>query len=194
MSTTAQISTIAPHRFAYGYHRQTWWNWRIGIAFFCGEIGAGLFLVSLWTGHFLGLLVGYLIVVAGKNAAHLLYLGRPGRFWRAAMRPDRSWIARGIWATGVFAIFGAASLGIRAHVVSLPTFVMSAADVLAGCAALFIMFYDGLVMRASSGIRFWNSLLLPVLCFTYALLGGSTLELTLREFTKNPELRSLATV
>ena len=44
------------------------------------------------------------------------------------------------------------------------------------------MFYDGLVMRASSGIRFWHSFLLPVLCLTYALLGGTTLELTLREF------------
>jgi len=193
MSTIAQSSpAIAPHRFAFGYHRQTWWNWRIGAAFFCGEIGAGLFLVSLLTGHFVGLLVGYLIVVAGKNTAHLLYLGRPARFWRAAMRPDRSWIARGIWATAIFGIFGAASLAARAHSVSLPSSVTSVSDILAGCAALFIMFYDGLVMKASSGIRFWNSFFLPVLCLTYALLGGATLELTLREFAGQPTIGPLS--
>jgi len=93
--TTSSV-TVAPHRFAYGYYRQAWWNWLIGTAFFCGGLGAGVFLISLATGQRLGMIVGYLIVVLGKNGAHLLYLGRPERFWRAAMRPDRSWIARGI--------------------------------------------------------------------------------------------------
>ena len=80
MSTVAQSSSlIAPHRFAFGYHRQTWWNWRIGAAFFCGEIGAGLFLLALLTGHVTGLMAGFLIVIVGKNTAHLLYLGRPAR-------------------------------------------------------------------------------------------------------------------
>ena len=193
MSTLTQAAPlIAPHRFAFGYHRQTWWNWRIGAAFFFGEIGAGLFLLALITGHFAGLLVGFLIVIAGKNTAHLLYLGRPGRFWRAAMRPDRSWIARGIWATGIFAIAGAASLAARAQLVSIPAWLVTTADIVGGAAALFIMFYDGLVMKASSGIRFWHSFLLPVLCLTYALLGGTTLELTLREFGTVPASASLA--
>ena len=106
MSAQPSIA-IAPHRFAYGFYRQSWWNWLIGSAFFFGEIGAGLFLVSLLSDHFLGMVLGYLIVVVGKNTAHLLYLGRPARFWRAAMRPDRYWIARGIWATGIFGITGA---------------------------------------------------------------------------------------
>ena len=29
---------IAPHRFAVGYHRQTFWNWLIGTAFFLGGV------------------------------------------------------------------------------------------------------------------------------------------------------------
>ena len=82
MSAQSSIA-IAPHRFAYGYYRQSWWNWLIGTAFFFGEIGAGLFLVSLLTGHALGLLVGYLIVMVGKNTAHLMYLGRPAQIGRA---------------------------------------------------------------------------------------------------------------
>ncbi|HXE91695.1 MAG TPA: DmsC/YnfH family molybdoenzyme membrane anchor subunit [Terriglobales bacterium] len=184
MSAQSSIA-IAPHRFAYGYYRQSWWNWLIGTAFFFGEIGAGLFLVSLLTGPALGMLVGYLIVMAGKNTAHLMYLGRPARFWRAAMRPDRSWIARGIWATGIFGASGALLL--------LPQFfplpwqpqgaTASAVTWLAGLSALFIMFYDGFVMNSSRAIPFWNTGMLPLLCLTYAALGGTTLSLTLRELT-----------
>jgi formate-dependent nitrite reductase membrane component NrfD len=174
---------IAPHRFAYGFHRQVWWSWLIGTAFFCGEIGGGLFLVSLLTDNWLGMIIGYLIVTVGKNTAHILYLGRPARFWRAAMRPDRSWIARGIWATGIFIASG--------FVVLFPHFLepywefsaqtMQFASILAGASALFIMFYDGFVMNTSPSIPFWHTPLLPVLCLTYAGLGGTTLSLLLLE-------------
>jgi formate-dependent nitrite reductase membrane component NrfD len=182
-ASTLDSFAIAPHRFAYGYFRQTWWNWLIGTAFFFGEIGAGLFFVSILTGHWLGMAVGYLIVVVGKNAAHLLYLGRPERFWRAAMRPDRSWIARGIWATGVFAASGFLALFPRffAPYWEFGAQSLQVISVMAGASALFIMFYDGFVMKASRSIPFWHTHLLPVLCLTYAGLGGTTLSLTLRE-------------
>lgn len=182
MSATDPLPyAIAPHRFAVGFTRQTWWNWRIGAAFFFGEIGAGLFLVSLVTGQALGMAVGYLIVVVGKNTAHLLYLGRPSRFWRAALRPDRSWIARGIWATGLFAISGFTLLLPKFAGIELPIagWGQPLAPAVAAASALFIMFYDGLVMKASPAIPFWNSALLPVLCLTYATLGGATLSLML---------------
>ena len=45
--STVNGLSIAPHRFAYGFHPQVWWSWLIGTAFFCGEIGGGLFLVSM---------------------------------------------------------------------------------------------------------------------------------------------------
>lgn len=182
-ASTADPFVIAPHRFAYGFHRQAWWNWLIGAAFFFGEIGAGLFFVSLLLGYWAGMAIGYLIVVVGKNTAHLLYLGRPMRFWRAAMRPDRSWIARGIWATGVF--MGSGFLVLFPQFFG-PYWQMGAEargifSVLAGLSALFIMFYDGFVMKASRSIAFWHTTLLPVLCLSYAALGGTTLSITLRE-------------
>lgn len=174
---------IAPHRFAYGFHRQVWWSWLIGTAFFCGEIGGGLFLVSMLLDHWPGMIVGYLIVTVGKNTAHILYLGRPARFWRAAMRPDRSWIARGIWATGIFIASGFAVL--FPHFLE-PYWEFSAqtlqfASILAGASALFIMFYDGFVMNTSPSIPFWHTPLLPLLCLTYAGLGGTTLSLLFLE-------------
>jgi formate-dependent nitrite reductase membrane component NrfD len=181
--TLARAIPFAPHTFAFGFYRQTWWNWLIGTAFFFGEVGAGLFLISLWTGHWLGMAVGYLIVMGGKNTAHLLYLGRPGRFWRAALRPDRSWIARGTWATGVLGLTGFLLLFPQALEPYWQLGGQSETVVswLAGLSALFIMFYDGFVMNASRSIPFWSTPLLPVLCLSYAILGGTTMSITLRE-------------
>jgi sulfite dehydrogenase (quinone) subunit SoeC len=178
--TTTPI-TIAQHRFGFGYYRQVWWNWLICTAFFCGGIGASLFIFSLLTRYRAGMLLGYLIVVVGKNSAHLMYLGRPERFWRAAMRPDRSWIARGIWATGLFAVSGLVLL--LSEFVGpqlLPDGVNLAAGGVAIFSGLFIMFYDGFVMNHSAAIPFWNTRLLPLLILMYATLGGTTLSLTLR--------------
>ncbi len=172
---------IADNRFSSGFHRQEWWSWLIGTAFFCGEIGGGLFLVSLLVDNWVGMLLGYLIVNIGKNTAHLLYLGKPLRFWRAAMRPDRSWIARGIWATGVFMASGFFVLFPEAFapVWAPGEGAAKAIATVAGASALFIMFYDGFVMNASRGIAFWRTNLLPLMCLTYAALGGTTLTLLL---------------
>jgi len=178
--TTSSIA-VAPHRFAYGYYRQAWWNWLIGTAFFCGGLGAGLFLISLGTEQRLGMIVGYLVVVLGKNTAHLLYLGRPERFWRAAMRPDRSWIARGIWASGLFALSGGIFLlpALLGSGWQMTGGIGTAAKAIAIVSGLFIMFYDGFVMNHSAAIPFWNTQLLPLLILMYATLGGTTLTITL---------------
>jgi formate-dependent nitrite reductase membrane component NrfD len=126
------------------------------------------------------MILGYLVVVVGKNGAHLLYLGRPERFWRAAMRPDRSWIARGIWASGLFALSGGilllpAILGPEWQATATITTAAKAVVIVSG---LFIMFYDGFVMNHSAAIPFWNTQLLPLLIFMYATLGGATLTIT----------------
>jgi len=182
--TTPTIG-VANHRFAFGYYRQAFWNWLIGTAFFLGGLGAGLFTLSLLTDHTAGMVVGYLIVVVGKNTAHLLFLGRPERFWRAAMRPDRSWIARGIWAMGFFALSGLVLLLPRVFGSAWQTSetINTAGRAVAVLSALFIMFYDGFVMKASPGVAFWRSRLLPLLLLMYATLGGTTLSLTVRVLT-----------
>ena len=174
---------IAPHRFAAGYHRQTFWNWLIGTAFFFGGVGGGLFLASLLTGHVPGMIAGFLIVVVGKNTAHLLFLGRPERFLAAARRPDRSWIARGIWAMGIFMVTGFVSILLQAHspLIRLSEPAAAAMFTLATASALFIACYDGFLMRSSAGVAFWRTLLLPLLLLMYASLGGVTLSLTIRE-------------
>jgi sulfite dehydrogenase (quinone) subunit SoeC len=179
----SQHLIIAKHRFAFGYFRQTFWNWLIGTAFFLGGVGGGLFLLSLLTGHPAGMLAGYLVVMVGKNAAHLKFLGRPERFWRAAMRPDRSWIARGIWATGLLGVSGLILLlpYLLGPQWQSPGWMTGSATIISAISALFIMFYDGFVLNSSRGIAFWRTLLLPLLVLMYATLGGGTLSLTIRE-------------
>jgi len=174
---------IAPHRFAVGYHRQTFWNWLIGIAFFLGGVGGGLFFVSILTGHVAGMIVAYVLLAGGKNTAHLLFLGRPERFLSAARRPDRSWIARGIWAMGIFMATGIVSILLQAHSkwIHLSEPFANLVFALAAASAFFIACYDGFLMRSSAGVAFWRSLLLPLLLFMYASLGGVTLSLTIRE-------------
>lgn len=180
---TTQSVGIANHRFAFGYYRQTFWNWLIGTAFFLGGLGAGLFVLAVLTDHTAGMLAGYLIVVVGKNTSHLLFLGRPERFWRAAMRPDRSWIARGIWAMGFFAVSGLILLlpRVLGAAWQLSGWLNGAARVVAVLSAVVIMFYDGFVMNSSPGVAFWRTRLLPLLLLMYATLGGATLSLTIRE-------------
>ncbi len=85
--------------FVVGFRVQREWRWLILTAFFLGGLGGGLFMVSAFAGFAAGMLAGLLVVIVGKGTAHLLFLGRPGRFWRAAMRvlahdPRRSYTAR----------------------------------------------------------------------------------------------------
>ena len=74
------------------------------IGHFLSGIGAGTWLFSLWFGYRPGLLIA--IATAGLGGvAHLLFLGRPGRFWKM-FRPRTSWIARGFIGVNLF-LFGA---------------------------------------------------------------------------------------
>jgi formate-dependent nitrite reductase membrane component NrfD len=97
------------------------------------------------------------------------------------MRPDRSWIARGIWASGLFAISGGILLlpMILGSAWQATGSIATAAKAIAIVSGLFIMFYDGFVMNHSAAIPFWNTQLLPLLILMYATLGGTTLTITL---------------
>jgi len=65
-------------------------------AFFFGELGAGLFFVSLLLESAQGMLAGLLITGLLKTYFHLSHMGVPKKSWRAILRPDRSWISRGL--------------------------------------------------------------------------------------------------
>jgi sulfite dehydrogenase (quinone) subunit SoeC len=176
---------LRPNQFLIGYQPQREWAWLIATAFFLGKVGAGLFLISYFSHFKLGAVAGLLIVGVGKTTAHLLYLGRPLRFLRAVAGWRTSWISRGLIAMGVYLACGAVYVAPYLHISFVPRGVASAFGIVALVAAAVVMVYDGFVLKASRGVPLWDSYLMPVLVLFYALLGGTTLTLTLETISGN---------
>ena len=173
---TKKLRLIEEDTFEHGFRLQWEWAWLITTAFFLGEVGAGLFLVSLFLSgkiSLAGSIGGWIIVTVGKNSAHMLYLGRPLRFWRMIMRPGTSWITRGFYATIALMIFGALHIYFSFQGVDSP--VCNVITWIAGFSAFVVMIYDAIVMTYSPSLSLWNNPLLPILRASYALMGGVTI-------------------
>ncbi len=170
---------VTGNQFLFGYQQQQEWAWLIATAFFLGKVGGGLFVISFFTDFKLGALVGVLLVGVGKTTAHLLYLGRPERFLRAMMRPQTSWISRGILAMIGFSLLGAVYVASYVHVDIVSGDVEKGFGIAALVFAFVLMFYDGFVLRQSKGVRLWDTYLMPLLMLFYATVGGIALTLAL---------------
>ncbi|HUT67385.1 MAG TPA: NrfD/PsrC family molybdoenzyme membrane anchor subunit [Dehalococcoidales bacterium] len=162
------------HEWMINYTRQTEWIDRRGIflwiAFYAGGLGGGLYLVSLYFNSLWGMFLSWLIIAVVKGGAHLIYLGKPLRFWRIVFRPNSSWLARGIIFVLAFVLFAAVQLGLSYW---LPgTAIEIVFKVLAGMAALAVTVYTGFVLNTVKAVPFWNSTLLPLLFVLCGILGG----------------------
>lgn len=144
------------------------------IGHFVVGMAAGTWLFAWLFGDRAGLATAFVLAAIG-GAAHLLFLGRPGRFWRMAMHVRTSWIARGFWGLTLFLAGGVLYLvprflpGTLWGSASLPA---SIGNVMALIGMLTLMVYMGFVYTASKAIPFWNSPLHPALYIAYALRGG----------------------
>jgi len=171
-----------------GYRYQRYWDQSMANAFFCGELGAGTFLVGLLYNSVLTMIVGLCITAILKTYFHLSHMGVPDRSWRAILRPDRSWISRGAISIVIFS--GCAILHIALNGFGLlSTFGLDASaaargfaafmQIAAAAAAMFVMVYHGFAIADSSAIAFWNTGLMPVSSFSYSFLGGLVLAMNL---------------
>ncbi len=176
----SRVFPIVGDSLELGYRYQRYWNQSIANAFFCGELGAGLFLVGLLYDSVISMIVGVSITAILKTYFHLAHMGVPERSWRAMLRPDRSWISRG--AISIVLFSGSAILhialngfglleGAGAAVSGFAAFIKIAAMV----TAMFVMVYHGFAIADSSAISFWNTGLMPVSSFSYSFLGGLVL-------------------
>ena len=162
------------HEWMINYTRQTEWIDRRGlilwIAFYTGGLGGGLYLVSVYFNSLWGMFISWLIIAVIKGGTHLLYLGKPQRFWRIISRPQSSWLARGFIFVMLFVIFGAVQLMLSYW---LPgTAAEVAFKVLTGITALVVAVYTGFVLNTVKAVPFWNSSLLPLLFILCGILGG----------------------
>jgi formate-dependent nitrite reductase membrane component NrfD len=180
-------------KFRAGEYLQREWGfggqrkWRDGLlllAFFFGGVGAGQFLISTLLEKWpLSALIGLLIVLIGKGAAHILFLGRPSRFWRIFFRPQTSWISRGLIFMVIFVVFGALYLAPDLGFDWLPWSSTSTTGIVlwivAAFASLCMMIYDGFLLMSGRSIPAWHNGIIPLLFAIYSLDSGIALTSTL---------------
>ena len=175
---------IVGDSFALGYRFQRYWNTSMASAFFFGELGAGLFIVSIFYGVVPGMIGGLVATGILKAYFHLAHMGVPANSWRAMMRPDRAWISRGIIAIAVFVVFGVAYLLLQTGAIFNLDFdafggaggvLPQTVKTIAVLAALGVLLYHGFLISHSSAISLWSTGLMPVVSIVYSLLGGAAL-------------------
>jgi len=166
--------------FNLEFRSQQEWGWLLATWLFLSGTGSGLFLLyefyhlppefAWWS---LGTIVlGGLVL--------LWELGSPLRAWRGISRLGSSWLSRGALSVGLFVLCGA--LFLAPGVVSgLPWAqggtLSKALEWIAALGALMISLYPGFFLAKNRSIPFWNTALLPVISFGFALLGASALAL-----------------
>jgi len=145
------------------YTPQTAWIERKGVliwlALYAGILGGGMYFSALCFGSQPGMVLGWLIILIIKSGLHLAHAERPGRLWRMMLRPQTSWISRGLILTVLFIIFGALQIAFALWQ------TMRGAEtlfgVVAGICAFGIIVYMGFTMSCVRGVPFWNSAQLP---------------------------------
>lgn len=165
---------FAGRTFKSGYRFQKYWDTPMATAFFCGETGAGLFIISMLLDFMPGIILGLLITGVGKTFFHLTHMGVPSKAWRAILRPDRSWISRGLWGIIFFVGFGSLHIlgqifGVMPEALAQPVYYLA----LAG--AMVVIVYQGFAMSHSTAISLWSTGLMPVSSMLYGLLAGTSL-------------------
>jgi anaerobic dimethyl sulfoxide reductase subunit C (anchor subunit) len=157
------------------YTPQTEWIEGKGIllwlAFFFIELGAGLYFVANIFDSWLGMLTGWLICLVIGGGTHLLYLGKPFRVYRAFLKPQTSWISRGMIFVALFALVGFIQL------LSILLFQANplALKIIIGIIAFLEVIYGGFAMSYVSALPIWNTPLIPAIYTVASIWGGTEL-------------------
>jgi sulfite dehydrogenase (quinone) subunit SoeC len=166
---------MVTHEWMLKGNQQTEWIEKRGIllwlAFYTGGLGGGLYLVSLFFNNIWGMLIGWFIVAGLKGSFHLIFLGKPSRFWRLVFHPQTSWLSRGLWFVLGFSGFGLLQL-LASYFLPDQTTLIITLKVLAGIFALCVATYTGFVLNTVKGVPFWGLPILPLLFVTCGILGG----------------------
>jgi sulfite dehydrogenase (quinone) subunit SoeC len=173
-----------PYDWMVKYTPQAEWIERRGIllwlAFFFIELGAGTFFVAAFFGILPIMLTGWLVCAVIGGGFHLIFLGKPLRFWRIMFSSGwkTSWISRGLIFVFLFLVLGLIHI-ILSQWANPSTALLAAANIF----AFLTVIYGGFAMNYINGIPLWNSALLPVLYLISGIWGGAevTLGLTLAD-------------
>lgn len=135
------------------YTPQTEWVEGKGVmfclAFFFIQLGAGMFFVSSIFRILLGEFLGWLICAVLGGGFHLLHLGHPMRFYRMVLRPQTSWVSRGLLFVIVFLILGGLQMVFSLR--GIPSLTLL---IIANILAFLTVIYGGFAMNCINGIPF----------------------------------------
>jgi sulfite dehydrogenase (quinone) subunit SoeC len=130
-------------------------------------------LVSLYFSNLWGVFLGWLILALLKGGFHLAYLGKPMRFWRMAINPRTSWLARGFIFLALFFVLGCIQLLFSYFIPE--TLLEKIVKVISGVLAFLVVINTAFVMNSLSAIKLWNSAILPLLFISCGVLDGLAL-------------------
>jgi formate-dependent nitrite reductase membrane component NrfD len=153
-----------------------------------GAIGGGLFLVSAFLNFNLGIVLGFLLVAAGKGIFLLVDLGKPERFLKVLARPFKSWISFGSWAFMLFGILGLIYCLPLVIGLEIGAGILGVLKAITMLLAVLLITYDGFFLAASKGIDAWNTSLLPILYGVSSLVAGTGIAMALIEGAKENTL------
>ncbi len=162
---------------------QTKWSWLIAGYLFLAGLGAGAYATGViadylggeWDGvSKIGVFMGFPCVLIGSMLL-IADLGTPANFWRAAMRPGTSWVARGTIIISIFMILGAIHIGFWIwpfHALEDATGARQFIGALGIVFAFGTMIYTGILLGANRPIAFWSTAMVPLLFLVSALSTG----------------------
>ncbi|MCK4412348.1 MAG: polysulfide reductase NrfD [Candidatus Eisenbacteria sp.] len=160
---------------------QTKWRWIIAGYLFLAGLGAGAYITGVVAGFLgdewaqlskIGVALGFPCVAVGCGLL-IFDLGRPLNFWRAAMRPNTSWMARGTIIISTFMVLGAIHIAFWIWPFGgLSAGARAVIGMLGIVFAFSTMVYTGILLGAARPIAFWSTALLPVLFFISAASTG----------------------
>lgn len=172
---------MVTHEWMVNPMQQTEWIEKQGLLIWLAEVfsslGTGLYLVSIFYNNWYGALLGWLVIMLLKLPLHLVYLGRPTRFWRALPPFTKawrtSWIARGFFFTTLYSLFGFLQLISSFNVPNTPLDI--ALKIIAGILCVMTAIYCGFMMSFCKSVPFWNTGLLPVVIMIAGIADGFAL-------------------
>lgn len=156
-----------------GFRFQKEWINERPPAIFVGTIGSALYIVSLITKVYIGLLIGWILVVPIKLMILTFYLGNKHGIKYIFNGLKHSWISRGSLGIILFAVFGGLLiLDVELNLVSYPQPLLALLYILSMVFSGLTLIYDGFIQSSSKSISFWCNGSLPILLVSFALLNA----------------------
>ena len=151
---------------------------KLWLAFFFIDLGAGTFFVASFFGNLQAMWAGWLLCAVLGGGFHLLYLGKPSRFWRMLVSSGwkTSWLSRGLYFVLLFLALGLAHM-VLTHLETRSVTLLILVEIF----AFLTVIYGGFALNYVNSIPMWNTALLPILYVISGLWGGAevTLGITL---------------